>query len=78
MFAYFPLSFFRFSANSDNERSEWIECIKDSIKEHKFYDIVEAKKAALRRKSLKHGAHHDIPTNQNNLMKQSGTEITQI
>ena len=45
---------FRISASSDEEKSEWIQCIQDSIKEHKFYDIVAAKKSALKRKSLKH------------------------
>ena len=48
--------FYRFSASSDSEKSEWIECIQASIKEHTFYDIVEAKKMALKRKSLKHGS----------------------
>ena len=45
---------FRISASSDEEKSEWMECIQASIKEHKFYDIVAAKKSALKRKSLKH------------------------
>ena len=48
------LIIFRISASSDEEKSEWIECIQASIDEHKFYDIVAAKKSALKRKSLKH------------------------
>ena len=48
---------YRFSASSNEEKSEWIECIQASIKEHKFYDIVAAKKLALNRKSLQRGAH---------------------
>jgi len=54
---------YRMSANSDEDRESWVQSIKDSIKEHDFYDIVNAKKAALRRKSLRHIDHHDIPTN---------------
>ena len=49
----FHVTFFRFSASTEAEREEWLECIRGSIKEHKFYDIVEAKKSALKRKSLK-------------------------
>ena len=51
------------SASSEEDRSSWVQSIQDSIKEHDFYDIVNAKKAALRRKSLRHTDHHDIPTN---------------
>jgi len=54
---------YRMSASSQEDRSSWVQSIQDSIKEHDFYDIVNAKKAALRRKSLKHMDHHDIPTN---------------
>jgi len=54
---------YRMSASSEEDRSSWVQSIQDSIKEHDFYDIVNAKKAALRRKSLKHIDHHDIPTN---------------
>ena len=53
---------FRMCANSEEDRSIWVESIQDSIKEHQFYDIISAKKAALRRKSLK-PVHHDIPNN---------------
>jgi len=45
---------YKISASSDEEKSEWIEYIQASIKEHTFYDIVAAKKSALKRKSLKH------------------------
>jgi len=54
---------YRMSASSEEDRSSWVQSIQDSIKEHDFYDIVNAKKAALRRKSLRHTDHHDIPTN---------------
>ena len=49
-------------ASTVEERDIWLDAIRDSIKEHPFYDIITAKKAALRRKSLRHVAHHDIPT----------------
>ena len=49
-------------ANSVEDRDLWLESIRDSIKEHPFYDIITAKKAALRRKSLRHVAQHDIPS----------------
>jgi hypothetical protein len=42
------------SASSAEDRDLWLEAIRDSIKEHPFYDIITAKKAALRRKSLRH------------------------
>jgi len=54
---------YRMSASSEEDRSSWVQSIQDSIKEHDFYDIVNAKKAALRRKSLRHTDHHDIPSN---------------
>jgi hypothetical protein len=53
---------FRFSASTDEEKSDWIECIQASIVKHKFYDIVEAKKVALKRKSLRNTTDHDIPS----------------
>ena len=62
------------SASSQEDRSSWVQSIQDSIKEHDFYDIVNAKKAALRRKSLKHMDHHDIPTNSEPTIKWTWSE----
>ena len=42
------------AASSEEDRESWVNTIQDSIKEHPFYDIITSKKAALRRKSLKH------------------------
>ena len=52
---------YRMAANSEDDRSHWVQTIQDSIKEDPFYDIISAKKSALRSKSLRHTIHHDIP-----------------
>jgi len=57
-------SYYRMAASSEEDRESWVNTIQDSIKEHPFYDIITSKKAALRRKSLKHNQQHDIPTTQ--------------
>ena len=49
------------SANSEEDRSQWVKSIQESIRKDPFYDIISAKKAALRRKSLRH-IDHDIPS----------------
>jgi len=73
---------YRMCATSNEEREVWIKTISESIKEHPFYETITAKKAALRRKSLKHGQQHDIPipttpvvANQHN---SSSSELTPI
>jgi len=52
---------YRMSANSEEDRSQWVKSIQESIRKDPFYDIISAKKAALRRKSLRH-IDHDIPS----------------
>jgi hypothetical protein len=62
---HFPQYFYfvsRMCASSAEDRDLWLDAIRDSIKEHPFYDIIAAKKSALRRKSLRHVQQHDIPT----------------
>ena len=46
---------YRMSAASPDERLYWIQCIQNSIREYKFHDIINAKKAALK---AKHGIHN--------------------
>ena len=50
---------YRFSAASEQERSDWLDCIRGSIREDPFHKIIETKKSALRTKSSKH--RPDIP-----------------
>ena len=52
----------RMSANCEEDRTAWVRSIQESIRKDPFYDIISAKKAALRRKSLRH-VDHDIPLN---------------
>ena len=52
----------RMSANCEEDRTAWVRSIQESIRKDPFYDIISAKKAALRRKSLRH-IDHDIPLN---------------
>ena len=56
--------FYRFSASSEEERSEWISLLAKSLREDAtdFHKVVERKKAALRRKSMQ--VQHDIPGTQ--------------
>lgn len=42
---------YRMSANSQEDRDFWIQCIQESIREHPFYQIISDKKAAIRRRS---------------------------
>jgi len=53
---------YRMSANCEEDRTAWVRSIQESIRKDPFYDIISAKKAALRRKSLRH-VDHDIPLN---------------
>jgi len=53
---------YRMSANCEEDRTAWVRSIQESIRKDPFYDIISAKKAALRRKSLRH-IDHDIPLN---------------
>ena len=55
---------YRFSAISDEERSEWVKLLTNSLKEdaNEFQQVVDRKKAALRRKSMQ--VQHDIPGTQ--------------
>jgi hypothetical protein len=73
---------FRMCASSAEERDLWLEVIRDSIKEHPFYDIITSKKAALRRKSLRHVQQHDIPstpsTPRQTTLQHATTEPTPI
>ena len=50
--------------------------IRDSIKEHPFYDIITTKKAALRRKSIRHGTQHDIPSSSSMTMTSVTVQST--
>ena len=64
------------SASSAEERDLWLDAIRDSIKEHPFYDIITTKKAALRRKSIRHGTQHDIPSSSSMTMTSVTVQST--
>ena len=42
---------YRMSAASAEDRLEWLEALRDSIREHPFHEVIAAKKAALVRRS---------------------------
>jgi len=42
---------YRMSADSEENRDLWIECIQDSIRDNPFHKIIADKKAAIRRRS---------------------------
>lgn len=51
----------RMAASCEEDRSSWVQTLQDNIEKDKFYDIISSKKAAQRRKSLRHIHQHDIP-----------------
>ena len=61
------------AASSEEDRTSWVKTIENCIVYDQFYDIINAKKNALKsdkfdifrpnRNSLKRGPSHDIPIN---------------
>jgi len=50
--------YYRMSANSQEDRDEWIEAIQDSIRDNPFHKIIAEKKANIRRRSGGHSSSH--------------------